>query len=143
MTDKLKLLYQTQILALSKNPYNEGKLSSYTHLVKAYNPLCGDQYEVYLNIIENRVIEASFTGYGCAISKASTSVLTKELIGKELEEIEEEINEFLRLLDYNEPVTPDEITNNEQLLAFAAARQFPERINCANLSWNAIKEQIL
>jgi nitrogen fixation NifU-like protein len=143
MTDKLKQLYKTQILKHSQNPFNEGKLEAYTHLIKAYNPVCGDQFDLYLNIIDQQVIEASFTGYGCAISKASTSVLTKQIIGKGKTEIDAFVADFLKLLDPNESQLPEEITADEELLAFAAAREFPERLSCANLAWLALIKDVL
>jgi nitrogen fixation NifU-like protein len=143
MTDKLKQLYKTQILKHSQNPFNEGELEAYTHLIKAYNPVCGDQFDLYLNIIDQRVNEASFTGYGCAISKASTSVLTKQIIGKGKTEIEAFVADFLKLLDPNVSQLPEEITADEELLAFAAAREFPERLSCANLAWLALIKDVL
>jgi nitrogen fixation protein NifU and related proteins len=143
MTDKLKQLYKTQILKHSQNPFNEGKLEAYTHLIKAYNPVCGDQFKLYLNIVDHRVNEASFTGYGCAISKASTSVLTKQIIGKGKTEIEAFVADFLKLLDPNAFQLPEEITTDEELLAFAAAREFPERLSCANLAWLALIKDLI
>uniref|UniRef100_UPI0040472CB5 Fe-S cluster assembly sulfur transfer protein SufU n=1 Tax=Roseivirga sp. TaxID=1964215 RepID=UPI0040472CB5 len=143
MTDKLKQLYKTQILKHSQNPFNEGELVSYTHLIKAYNPVCGDQFDLYLNIIDQQVTEASFTGYGCAISKASTSVLTKQIIGKGKTEIEAFVADFLKMLDPNASQLPEEITADEELLAFAAAREFPERLSCANLSWLALIKDLI
>lgn len=143
MTDKLKQLYKTQILKHSQNPFNEGKLEAYTHLIKAYNPVCGDQFDLYLNIIDQQVTEASFTGYGCAISKASTSVLTKQIIGKGKTEIDAFVADFLKLLDPNASQLPEEITADEELLAFAAAREFPERLSCANLAWLALIKDVL
>jgi nitrogen fixation NifU-like protein len=143
MTDKLKQLYKTQILKHSQNPFNEGKLEAYTHLIKAYNPVCGDQFDLYLNIIDQQVTEASFTGYGCAISKASTSVLTNQIIGKGKTEIDAFVADFLKLLDPNESQLPEEITADEELLAFAAAREFPERLSCANLAWLALIKDVL
>jgi nitrogen fixation NifU-like protein len=127
----------------SQNPFNEGKLEAYTHLIKAYNPVCGDQFDLYLNIIDQQVIEASFTGYGCAISKASTSVLTKQIIGKGKTEIDAFVADFLKLLDPNASQLPEEITADEELLAFAAAREFPERLSCANLAWLALIKDVL
>ena len=143
MTDKLKQLYKTQILKHSQNPFNEGKLVSYTHLIKAYNPVCGDQFDLYLNVIDQQVTEASFTGYGCAISKASTSVLTKQIIGKSKTEIEAFVADFLKMLDPNASQLPEEITADEELLAFAAAREFPERLSCANLAWLALIKDLI
>lgn len=143
MTDKLKRLYKTQILKHSQNPFNEGKLQTYTHLIKAYNPVCGDQFDLYLNIADQKVTEASFTGYGCAISKASTSVLTKQIIGKGKTEIDAFVANFLKLLDPNASQLPEEITIDEELLAFAAAREFPERLSCANLAWLALIKDLI
>lgn len=142
MTDKLRQLYKTQILKHAQNPFNEGKLEAYTHLIKAYNPVCGDQFDLYVNIVDQRVIEASFTGYGCAISKASTSVLAKHILGKNRAEIHSFVTDFLKLLDPNEPQPQEEIISDEELLAFAAAREFPERLSCANLAWLALVKEL-
>ena len=82
-----------------------------------------------------------FEGYGCAISKASTVVLIDTIIGKSLEEISAAIKKFLQLIDARSDKEPEEITSDDQLLAFAAAREFPERRTCASLSWNEFNEE--
>ena len=142
MNERIKGLYQKHILAKSKEVQLVGKLADYTHALEAYNPMCGDQYTVYLRLLEDRVEDARFEGYGCAISKASTAVLAELVIGKTLVEIGPLITSFLELIDEDSLNEPEAITTNEQLLAFAAARDFPERKACASLSWERVNEYL-
>lgn len=141
MNDRIKGLYQEHILAKSKDESRIGQLKNPTHVLEAYNPMCGDKYTLYLFIENNLIKEAMFEGYGCAISKASTVVLIDTIIGKSLEEISAAIKNFLQLIDARSDKEPEEITSDDQLLAFAAAREFPERRTCASLSWNEFNEE--
>ena len=142
MNDRIKELYKTRILEVAKNPFNEGELEDCTHKIEAYNPLCGDHFHVYLNVEEGVIEEASFKGYGCAISKASTSVLTRQLKGKSRGEARELIDLFLELIDSQSKQSPEAISQDEELLAFASARTFPERLTCANLAWEEVKRSL-
>ncbi len=136
MNDRIKGFYQEHILAKSKDESRVGQLEDPTHVLEAYNPMCGDKYTLYLCIQDDVVKEAMFEGYGCAISKASTAVLTDLIIGRSLNEIAEATQKFLELIDAESDKEPEEITSDDQLLAFAAAREFPERRTCASLSWD-------
>ncbi len=140
MNDRLKALYKTQILTHAKSPFNEGVLEDYTHKLQAYNPVCGDQFDLYLKFEGGVIQKISFKGYGCAISKASTSVLTKQLLGKSKSEVKSLIELFLKIIDPESSESPESITLDEELLAFASAREFPERLTCANLAWEKLKE---
>tara|TARA_A100000171_G_scaffold23872_1_gene22217 strand:+ start:309 stop:746 length:438 start_codon:yes stop_codon:yes gene_type:complete len=139
MNDRLKALYKTQILAHAKNPFNEGVLEDYSHKLQAYNPICGDQFDLYLKFEDDIIQSTSFKGYGCAISKASTSVLTKQLLGKRKNEAKALIELFLNVINPESSESPESITSDEELLAFASAREFPERLTCANLAWEKVK----
>ena len=86
---------------------------------------------------------ASFTGYGCSISKASSSILVKKIIGSSIPEVKKLIADFLELLDPESKIEPHQILEDENLLAFSAARNFPERIQCAELGWKELEQQIL
>lgn len=142
MNDRLKALYKTQILGRSQNPEHFGEMSEATHVLEAYNPMCGDQYKLFL-LIEGEVIKkASFHGYGCAISKASTEVLTERMTGKDLKNIAEEVALFLAIIDPESTTEPGDLTSEDDLLAFAGTRQYPEREQCASLSWSEIAEFI-
>ncbi len=139
MDSRLKKLYQTVILKHNKEPYNYYTNDNAAHRIEAYNPLCGDQFDLYFNISEGKMTDVSFHGFGCAISKSATSVLVKQLEGKTIEAI-------LQLCKEYQTVTNPEITrpttNDEELLAFEAAKAFPERLKCATLSWEALEEWI-
>jgi nitrogen fixation NifU-like protein len=141
MNERIKGLYQTHILQKSKDETRVGKLSSVTHTLEAYNPMCGDQFTLYLQVDQEKVIDARFEGYGCAISKASTAVLTDFVIGRSIDGIKVQIKEFFELIDAEANRAPEEIFQDDQLLAFAAAREFPERKTCASLSWEAFDEE--
>lgn len=140
MNDHIKSLYKKQILAHAKSPFNEGVLEDYTHKLQAYNPVCGDQFDLCLELEGDIIQNTSFKGYGCAISKASTSVLTKQLLGKSKNEAKALIELFLKVINSESSESPESITSNEELLAFASAREFPERLTCANLAWKKVKE---
>ena len=135
MNDRLKNLYKTQILAHAKDQTHVGVLSNATHILEAYNPMCGDKYTLYLIVENESIIEASFKGYGCAISKASTAILVHKIAGKELSEVKAIVTLFMEILDENSDQSPESLTQDEALLAFAATREFPERKKCASLSW--------
>lgn len=137
MNDKLKQLYKTVILKHNKTPYHYEKQLSAAHQIEAYNPLCGDQFNLYLDLENGKIREIHFHGYGCAISKASTSVLVKNLENKSIEEALELCGIFKRLTDPSE--SAPNIIVVEELEAFETAKDFPSRLSCATLSWEAIQ----
>ncbi len=133
MNDKLKQLYKDVILKHNNDPYHYAKKETATYLLEAYNPLCGDKFKVFLEVEDNVITSIHFHGYGCAISKASTSVMVQSMEGKSIEESVQICSEFLHTLHH-------EVANNEDnradFEAFAAAREFPGRMKCASLSWD-------
>lgn len=135
MNERIKSLYQSHILTKSKDEAYVGQIAMATHVLEAYNPMCGDKYQLYLKVEEDKIENARFEGYGCAISKASTAVLTEMVIGKRIDDIKPIIEDFLELINADSDKTPESLTQDDQLLAFAAARAFPERRTCASLSW--------
>lgn len=141
MNDRLKSLYQTVILAKTKDEKFVGELESYTHSITAYNPLCGDKFEVQMIVEDDVVKSLKYNGSGCSVSKASTAVLCEKLEGSDAQQVLERIAEFLEIVDADASRNPEEITKNEELLAFAAAREFPERKSCADLSWKELQKQ--
>ncbi len=78
MSESIKTLYKKIILENSRNPFNQSEMEKPDLFFTAYNPMCGDKYNFYLKLNDNKVIDASFTGYGCSISKASSSILVKK-----------------------------------------------------------------
>ena len=130
-----KELYREVILIHNREPFHSRKAGSAAIVIEAYNPLCGDQFKLYLDVEAGRVEEVYFHGYGCAISKASTSVLVKKIRGLTLEEIRGLAGRFFEVVKGGETTAAEA---DEELQAFAAARDFPARLQCATLSWDAL-----
>lgn len=130
----LSELYQSIIKQHDREPFHYQKVVGADCEIEAYNPLCGDQFRMFLQMENGVVKDAHFHGYGCAISKASTSVLVKKIIGKSTQEIQSLVADFQNI------VTDASDSQDEELNAFAAARHFPERLQCATLSWTALED---
>ena len=135
-------LYQDIILHHSRSPRHFGILEHYSHHIKANNPLCGDNYELYILIDDAGIIQnASFQGAGCAISKASTSLMLDAVIGKHIRDAELLFTRFQRLV--KEPGSPE--SQDEEmgkLTAFSGVWKFPSRVKCAILSWHAMHDAL-
>lgn len=132
-------LYQQVILEHNKNPKNFKELKPCTHHAEGYNPLCGDHLNVYLKINDQDCIEdISFMGDGCAISKASASMMTVFLKGKKTAEAKTIFEEFHSLL--NGKLNPDKDEHHlGKLTIFSGIWHFPARVKCASLSWHTMK----
>ena len=137
--DHRQELYQQTILEHNRNPRNFGKLEPATHQAEGYNPLCGDHLFVYLNLDDSDVIETvKFEGSGCAISKASASMMTTALKGKTVAEARTLFEEFHRLVIGE--LKPDREPNHlGKLSVFSGIWQYPSRVKCASLSWHTLK----
>ena len=130
MDDRLKQLYQDVILVHSKNPFQYEKKEDSSFHLEANNPICGDRFQFYFEVENGKIKDCHFHGHGCAISKAASSILTQNIIGKDLEEVISYCSKMEEVIDPNaEASNPD-----SELLAFEAARHFPERAACATLS---------
>lgn len=138
----IKEIYRGPISEHARHPFQEKVLEQANVSFTAYNPLCGDKYTFYLLLEKDKIMDASFMGYGCQISKASSSVLTKKLIGRTLAEVKALVHEFLVLMDPHSSRLPKDIFQDTELLAFAKTREFPERIDCAKLGWKEIQRQL-
>jgi len=137
MNDELNDLYQQVILDHNKNPRNFGKIDDPTHFAKGHNPLCGDKLDLYLVIEDNIIKDVKFSGSGCAISKASASIMTTLLIGKTIDEAKHYFEDFHNVVT---SYTDKDIDYEElgKLAVFAGVRQFPSRVKCASLSWHTL-----
>ncbi len=137
MSDPRADLYQEVILEHNKKPRNFKKLEGATHQAEGYNPLCGDHLTVFLKVNPQRVIEdVAFQGSGCAISKASASMMTVALKGKTVQEAEELFEQFHKLVkgDLDPEKEPNKLG---RLSIFSQIWHFPARVKCASLSWHA------
>lgn len=131
-------LYQQVILDHNKKPRNFHEMPEATHFCHGFNPLCGDDYTVYLKINDEGIIEdVSFMGSGCAISKASSSLMTGFLKGKKVDETKMIFEEFHKMVLGE--MDPDKQEHHLGKLAlFKGIREFPSRIKCASLSWHSM-----
>lgn len=136
MNDKLKQLYKKVILRHSHTPFQYEKNEDYPYHFEAYNPVCGDKFKVYFDLENGKISRMSFHGYGCAISKASTSILVKKCLGKTVDEIADLQREFLAV------TSGTQNTEDEEMEAFAAAQAFPGRMQCATLAWEELAQLI-
>ena len=134
---ELSELYQQVILDHNKKPRNFRKMEAANRKAEGYNPLCGDQLMVYLDLEDDVVRDISFEGSGCAISKASASMMTQSLKGKTRHEAEALFNEFHRMVmgELNEEIEPNHLG---RLTIFSGVRDFPARVKCATLSWHTM-----
>ena len=135
---ELSELYQQVILDHNKKPRNFHKLETANHSAEGYNPLCGDQLHVYLQLEDDQVKDISFEGSGCAISKASASMMTQAVKGKSKQEAEMLFDEFHRMVtdQLDEENDPNHLG---RLKIFAGVRQFPVRVKCATLAWHTLR----
>ena len=131
----LRDLYQEVILDHNKRPRNFGKLGGANRHAEGYNPLCGDRLTVYLDLEEGKIKDIAFEGSGCAISKASASMMTSELKGKTIPEAEEKFSKFRRMVTSGD-ADPEELG---KLAAFSGVREFPVRVKCASLPWHTLE----
>jgi nitrogen fixation protein NifU and related proteins len=128
-------LYQEVILDHNKSPRNYRVLASANRKAEGYNPLCGDQVTVYLRLDNGVIQDISFQGSGCAISKASASMMTAELKGK-TEAAAEELFEGVHKMLTGDPNAEDEKVGKLRILAGVC--KFPARVKCASLAWHTV-----
>ena len=132
MFDELSDLYQQVILDHSKRPRNFGPLEGANRTAEGHNPLCGDHVTLFLRIDADTIKDVHFTGDGCAISKASASLLTESLKGKHKDEVKTLFDKVHHM------VTSGQINGDlGKLAAFAGVHKFPARVKCAILPWHA------
>jgi nitrogen fixation NifU-like protein len=134
---ELSDLYQEVILDHNKNPRNFREIESADATADGRNPLCGDALRVYVTMDGDRVSDVAFKGSGCAISKASASMMTQEVKGKTREEAEQLFNEFHQMVTGELDVESDE-NHLGKLRIFSGVLEFPARVKCASLSWHTL-----
>ena len=135
MTD-LSELYQEVILDHNKRPRNFGVLESPTHHAEGYNPLCGDRLDLFVRVDGDTIADVRFKGSGCAISKASASLMTDALKGHSVAEARELFERFHRMVT----TPPDRpVEDLGKLSVLAGVREFPVRVKCASLAWHTLK----
>jgi len=134
---ELDELYQSVILDHNRAPRNFRKLEDANRHAEGRNPLCGDQFDIWLKLDGDVIAEATFLGQGCAISKASASMMTQAVKGKTVEEARALFDKFHGVI-----ATGDQEKLPSKLEVFRGVRAFPIRVKCATLSWHAMKKAL-
>jgi nitrogen fixation NifU-like protein len=137
MTD-LRDLYQEVILDHNKSPHNFREMGDASRIALGHNPLCGDKLKLYVRIEGDLIADVAFQGSGCAISKASASIMTDAVKGKRLAEAEALYGEFHALLTGPPDVKADG-AGLGKLAVFSGVREFPARVKCATLAWHTLQ----
>ncbi len=133
----LRELYQEVILDHNRRPHNFRALPEADRMAEGYNPLCGDRLTVFLRLEGDVVRDASFLGSGCAISKASASLMTDSVKGRTTQEAQALFDAFHRMVTAPTAVEPDPALG--KLTVLAGVREFPARVKCASLAWHTLK----
>lgn len=136
---ELRDLYQDVILDHNRRPRNWGALADADRRAEGHNPLCGDQLSLTLRLAVDRIGEVRFEGSGCAISKASASLMTEAIQGKTVEEAEELFARFHELLTGDPAVRAEAGPALGKLAVFEGVREFPVRVKCATLPWHTLR----
>jgi len=131
-------LYQDLIIDHGTQPRNCRLMPHATCSAEGYNPLCGDTVHLYLNIDNGCIKEASFQGAGCAISTASASLMTEQLIGKTVAEIQTVFEQFQNMMTCEDPLLV-KLEDLGKLSALSGVKAFPMRVKCATLPWHALQ----
>jgi nitrogen fixation NifU-like protein len=137
--NELQELYREVILDHNRSPRNFGELDDANRVVQGVNPLCGDKLTLYLRLDGDTVSDIKFKGTGCAISVASSSLMTERVKGQSVQAalgLFEQVHDMLT----DESSLPSE--ELEKLVALAGVREFPSRVKCASLAWHALKTAV-
>lgn len=134
-------LYQDVILEHNRNPKNWGELTPPSQRAEGRNPMCGDEVTVWLRVDNDLITDVSFVGTGCAISKASASMMTQAIKGKTRTETEQIFQQFHSMVTGQHPHPADDPMLGK-LKVFSGVARFPTRVKCASLAWHAMKEAL-
>jgi nitrogen fixation protein NifU and related proteins len=129
-------LYQEMVVDHSRRPRNYRRLENPTHQAEGFNPLCGDKVNVYVDLDRGVVRDVSFEGEGCAISKASASLMTESIKGKSEAEV---MSLFARFRDLATGRVDGDPTELGKLAVFSGLSGFPTRVKCATLPWHTLR----
>jgi nitrogen fixation protein NifU and related proteins len=135
----LQDLYQEVILDHNRRPRNFRELPPPARRAEGFNPLCGDRLTLYLDLEGDTIRDLSFVGSGCAISKASASLMTEALKGKTLVEAERLFERFHDMVTSSTETAPADLG---KLSVLAGVREFPTRVKCASLAWHTLKAAV-
>lgn len=130
-------IYNDLIMEHSMNSYNKKKLSSSDYKEMGHNPNCGDEISLEVKLNGNIIEDMAFSGHGCAISQASTSIMIDTLKGKTVEEAKEIVKTFISMIK-REKTNPEKLKKLEEAIAFKNICNMPSRVKCAGLAWHTM-----
>jgi len=136
---ELNDLYQEVILDHNRRPHNFRVIDNASAKQEGYNPLCGDRLTLYLTLDGDVIKDVAFQGSGCAISKASASLMTDALKGKSIDDARALFEQFHDMITSSPDTPPADLG---KLSVFAGVREFPTRIKCASLAWHTMKAAV-
>ena len=137
--DDLEQIYNELIMEHSMNSYNKKKLAHADFCEMGHNPNCGDEIKLEIKMKGNIIEDMAFSGHGCAISQASTSIMIDTLKGKTIEEAKQIIQTFISMIK-REITDDNELKKLEDAIAFKNVSNMPARVKCALLAWHTIEE---
>ena len=137
--DDLTDVYNDLIMEHSMNSYNKKKIENPTCCEMGHNPNCGDEIEIQIKLKDNIIEDMAFTGHGCAISQASTSIMIDTLKGKTIEEAKDIIKTFIEMIK-RETKNEEDLKKLEDAIAFKNVSNMPARVKCALLAWHTIED---
>lgn len=138
--DELQELYREVILDHNRNPRNFGELADATRVVAGVNPLCGDKMTLYVKLGGGKIEDIRFKGTGCAISVASSSLMTERVKGLPVSaalRLFDQVHDLLTTSHEHEPAA-----ELDKLAALGGVREYPSRVKCASLGWHALKSAV-
>ena len=139
--NELEAMYNDLIMEHSMNSYNKKKLDHADYCELGHNPSCGDEIQLELNVKDGIIEDMAFTGHGCAISQASTSIMIDTLKGKSIEEARDIIKTFIGMIK-SEIKDEAELEKLEDAIAFQIVSHMPARVKCALLAWHTLEDMI-
>lgn len=137
--NELRELYREVILDHNRTPRNFGEIENADRVIDGVNPLCGDRMTLYIKLDGDRITDIRFKGTGCAISVASSSLMTERVKGTTVDESLLLFNQIHDMLTGAVDEPPDDL---DKLAALAGVREFPARVKCASLGWHALKNAL-
>ena len=140
--NELQELYREVILDHNRHPRNFGELEDADRIVEGVNPLCGDKMTLYVKLNGERVEDIRFKGTGCAISVASSSLMTEKAKGESISELETLFDQVHDMLTVQDPEAGPDLEQLDKLAALSGVREYPTRVKCASLAWHALKSAI-
>lgn len=137
--EELDELYKDIIIDHYRNPRHKGKLEAPTACEEGYNPLCGDEITLDVEVTDGVITDVAQRGSGCSISQSSASMMSEAIVGKRISDVKHLIQSFTAMMRGSDEVDFDELGDLE---ALSGVRKFPVRVKCATLAWHTLSKAL-